>query len=259
MPLNITQPLPWNSSHAKQAISFGINSPTNGLRCGYTSITNVNGKAVFEVDPGETEGGFTYPPPSRFFYTPTGPHPGVVHVITEITTGGLIYTDTDYVSNDGGDDSTVLPNLTYRLWWDTATPASGESIDIKPFWKNDGTLVVNLSEYLRSIFPSPIPPPVIGTDINMYRLFSVEIAASQDFEDWCDDFSLDSATLILAMTNWNWDDYVWRVIRGVIPHGQFNADFLGASDVLAISDPVVHPGGTIVSKIVSNQVINYTV
>jgi hypothetical protein len=259
----IAKPEPWNCSHAKEIIPFGITTPSDGVPCEYTTIQNVDGKAAFETD--ASANGYDYPPPSRFFYTPSGPHAGVIHVISRITEDGFIYTETDFISNDSASDATVLPNLTYRLWYGVPDPTAGTAIDIKPLWKSDGTLVVNLAEYLKSIFPAPIPPPVEGDDTNMYSWFMVEIIPSQDFDDWAVSQSLDAQDMIDDFTEYIWDDTdvdeeyenLWRVIRGTFDHEEFNALFTGATDVLNEYTPVLQPEGTIISKIFNNRLYNY--
>lgn len=247
----ITIPLDWNCAFAKEPISFGINYPI-GHPWAFGSVIDVDGKAAFTNDVGQNV--HPYGPPCKYFYTPEGLSPGLydneIHVVTSIGTDGTIYTTTPFVGDENRTNSVCFVNLTYRLRYGLPDPsASTTFIDIKPLYKIDGTMMVNLSEYLKSIFPDPIPTPVLGEDANLYNYFTCEIIGSQDYSDWCDTFSVDMEAEIFSFTQ-SFVDTVHAVVRGCMDHQTFIDTYVTPAPVPIGNDPVIFVDGVTVFTVV---------
>lgn len=245
----IQKPLQWSSAHAKEAISFGITDYKNSYPFFWDDVFNVGGKAEFR------NLGVLSTPPCKYLSIDSGIYQGT-HVVISIDSNGHVLTATDYIATDYGSDGYCNVNLIYRLYYGYPTPETGLYIDIAPLWKSDGTLIVNLSEYLKSIFT--IAPPVPGYDENMYSYFRVQIRGAEDFNDFCTGISEDPLALIETWTDYDWElaANLWYVINGCIPHVEFNNEYTGGTDVLSEETPVVFSNGSIISKIQSNRVYN---
>ncbi len=246
---SLTWPLDWNCSHSRQPITFGIGGV--GYVWAFSNCVNVDGKVAFENDIATNT--YTTPPPCKFFVTPSGIYAGVVHVVTSIGTDGTIYTSTDFISDDDRLNSYVLPNLTFRMYYTDTLPFTTNYIDIKPLWKQDATLLVNLAEYLKSIFPFPIPPPVLGNDVNLSKFFSVNIIGSQDFLDWGTTNSVDvNAEINSWLGDYDYQDFYPIVVKAVNDHQDWIDLYVTPSPSVPIGElPVIFSGGVNIFSILN--------
>lgn len=253
---SVTLPLLWNCSHSRQPITFGVHDPI-GYPWGFDGVIDVDGLAAFTNDIAQNT--YTVGPPCKFFATPAGGSPGLydneIHVVTSIGTDGTIYTTTPFIGDENRTNGICMTNLTYRMYYTDTLPFTTSYIDIKPFWKSDGEMLVNLAEYLKSIFPFPIPPPVLGNDVNLSKFFSVEIIPSQDFEDWGTANSVDvQAEIDAQLGGYDFMDYGFMVVKAVNDHQNWIDLYVDPSPSVPIGElPVIFSGGVNIFSILNES------
>lgn len=239
----------WNSVH--RPIYFGIDY-NETYAWAYTSVTNVNGKARFNfsiINPYGT-------PPCKFMYIISGIYQGF-HAVTRIDAVGNIYTNTDFIGTASGTNARLLVNLNYELY--TGYPSVSYYTTINPYWKNDGTLHINLSPFIHSTFKSPIQAPVVGVDTNMFTHFRVKIVPGKDFREHLLLYSLNPQLFTDTMTGWVWNaaNNKWYALNASITHVELQ-QYVGGLTHLHIVPPPIHDG-MILSKIVWDKVENIVV
>lgn len=243
----------WVSAY--QPISFGIDDPLmGGFPFHFNGVINTNGKAKFQA--GSNIYGTC---PGKYLYIASGTYIGT-HTIVSIDDSGNILTNTDYVSDTTG-HARVLANHIYRIWYGYPTQTS--YIDVKPFWDiSDNTLVVDLQEYLKSVFT--VAPPTAGYDNNMYTHFRVQIKPAADYSTFMAAIvtatGLTEDQLMKEYTAFNWelDAYKWFLLNGVLAHADLQ-DLIGDDElqILSIETPVTFANFcSIVSKIRGDRVYN---
>ena len=245
----IVTPSPWNSAHRPIPFSIGYDET---YAWDYTSVTNENGLAQFTASGFNPYG----TPPCKFMYVTGGVYQGF-HVIKDIDTNGNILTYSPFQSTASGTDARLLVNLKYKLWY--GYPTQTNSIEVRPFWKNDGTLPIDMSRFLASTFPSPVPPPVIGYDENMYTHFRIQIVAADDFKAFLDANSLTESTFIQTMTGWDWQDAnnIWYCANAAILTSVLNSDHVSSGQYLAPQPPYYFQNfNTIYSIVVNDRIMN---
>lgn len=241
-------PKSYNSLH--RPIRFGIDYSQTWAWI-YSSVTDNNGLAQF------TSGFNPYGvPPCKFIYITSGIYEGL-HVVKNIDNSGNILTHTSYIGTDSG-TIWILVNLQFQVICGNYSTGLVNTINIRPFWKMDGTLTSNIADFLCSKLPSPIPAPTAGYDENLYLWFKIKIVASPDFGAFLTDNALNHDATILSMTGYDFTQKTWVGLNSSILTSELIANHIQPNDYLAPMPPIFFAGHkTIYSQVTtSKRVIN---
>jgi hypothetical protein len=245
--MSVTKPTNETWLSAYQETLYGITAE-NGFPFFYSSVTNVGGKAQFNA--GIVPYGVA---PGKRLYQPTGAYAGL-HVIVSVDGSNNILTNTDYISNDSSVTSTILTNHIFRIHYGSPSIDQGP-MEVRPVWVGEN-LIVDIQQFLQSMFT--IQPPVEGPDVNMYKHIQIQPYPAEDYLQFLVDNSLDPETIMEDRTGYDWDNFVWYVCNGVLPHTILNSDHVGGTTVLAENPPIIFTGyPSLFSRIVGTEIINY--
>ena len=243
--MSVTKPANETWLSAYQPVYYGITGE-NGFPFLFSGVTDVDGKAQF------TSSGNTYgTAPGKYLYVPSGTYAGV-HTIVSVDSSGNILTNTAYISTASSSDSTILCNHIFRIWY--GYPNQSTKLEVRPIWIGHN-LLVDIQQFLQSLFT--IQPPVPGMDINMFTHIKIQPYPAEDYLQFLVDNSLDPETIIEGRIVEDWEDFLWYVINGILPHTTLNTDYATTGDPIQDTTPIIFPNQcSIFSKIVDDTVHN---